>query len=111
MTAKTFSEPLPESLPESLSAPSPQPETAPILPAGQETPRISIVIPLYNEEESIPHLWEALDKAIANYGQPAEVIVIDDGSRDRSFAPVSYTHLDVYKRQFLNLAVNLKCVL
>ena len=33
-----------------------------------------------------PHLWEALDEAIANYGQPAEVIIIDDGSKDRSFA-------------------------
>jgi glycosyltransferase involved in cell wall biosynthesis len=44
------------------------------------------VIPLYNEEDSIPHLHEALDAAIANYGRPAEVIIIDDGSRDRSFA-------------------------
>lgn len=52
----------------------------------QPAPRISIVIPLYNEEESIPALWEALDKAIANYGQPAEVIIVDDGSKDRSFA-------------------------
>ena len=49
-------------------------------------PKISIVIPLYNEEDSIPHLHEALDAAIANYGQPAEVIIIDDGSRDHSFA-------------------------
>jgi glycosyltransferase involved in cell wall biosynthesis len=48
-------------------------------------PKISIVIPLYNEEESIPHLVEALDAAIANYGQPAEVIIVDDGSKDRSF--------------------------
>jgi len=55
----------------------------------QPDPRISIVIPLYNEEESIPALWEALDKAIANYAQPAEVIVIDDGSKDRSFALLS----------------------
>jgi glycosyltransferase involved in cell wall biosynthesis len=51
-----------------------------------QTPRISIVIPLYNEEDSIPHLREALDKAIAHYGQPAEVIIVDDGSKDRSFA-------------------------
>ena len=50
------------------------------------TPKISIVIPLYNEEDSIPHLHEALDAAIVNYGRPAEVIIIDDGSRDRSFA-------------------------
>lgn len=48
-------------------------------------PKISIVIPLYNEEESIPHLVEALDAAIAHYGQPAEVIIVDDGSKDRSF--------------------------
>lgn len=52
-------------------------------------PKISIVIPLYNEEDSIPHLWEALDQAIANYGQPAEVIIVDDGSKDRSFALLS----------------------
>ena len=50
-----------------------------------ELPKISIVIPLFNEEESIPHLCEALDAAIANYGQPAEVIIVDDGSRDNSF--------------------------
>ena len=55
-------------------------------PAAPAAPKITIVIPLYNEEDSIPHLHEALDAAIANYGQPAEVIIIDDGSRDRSFA-------------------------
>lgn len=49
------------------------------------TPTISIVIPLYNEEGSIPSLWEQLDKAIAHYGKPAEVIIVDDGSKDRSF--------------------------
>lgn len=48
-------------------------------------PRISIVIPLYNEEESIPALHDGLTAGIANYGQPAEVIIVDDGSRDRSF--------------------------
>lgn len=51
----------------------------------QAAPKISIVIPLYNEEESIPDLYKGLDAAIANYGQPAEVVIVDDGSRDRSF--------------------------
>ena len=51
-----------------------------------QAPKISIVIPLYNEEDSIPHLYAALDAAIANYAQPAEVIIVDDGSKDRSFA-------------------------
>ncbi|MBE2237457.1 MAG: glycosyltransferase [Caldilineaceae bacterium] len=66
----------------------------PVEPVVAETPpqrsdaplKISIVIPLYNEEDSIPQLHEALDAAIAHYGQPAEVIIVDDGSRDRSFA-------------------------
>lgn len=54
--------------------------------AAADSPVISIVIPLYNEEESIPDLYKGLDAAIANYGKPAEVIIVDDGSRDRSFA-------------------------
>jgi glycosyltransferase involved in cell wall biosynthesis len=61
-------------------------EIEPLTKARSSSPRISIVIPLYNEEESIPHLREALEAAIANYGQPAEVIIVDDGSKDRSFA-------------------------
>jgi glycosyltransferase involved in cell wall biosynthesis len=63
-----------------------QADANPTAPVAATAPKISIVIPLYNEEDSIPHLHEALDAAIANYGRPAEVIIIDDGSRDRSFA-------------------------
>lgn len=81
MSVKTLTEPQENRL-------SPALETARATDE-QPAPRISIVIPLYNEEESIPHLWEGLDKAIANYGQPAEVIIIDDGSKDRSFALLS----------------------
>ena len=48
-------------------------------------PAISLVIPVYNEEESLPRLIEAIDKAIVALPQPVEVVVVDDGSRDRSF--------------------------
>ncbi len=48
-------------------------------------PAISVVIPLYNEEESIPHLYEALTQALQGYGKSYEIIIVDDGSRDRSF--------------------------
>ncbi len=48
-------------------------------------PRISVVIPLYNEEESIPHLRTALHEALENCGYSYEIIIIDDGSKDRSF--------------------------
>ena len=48
-----------------------------------EHPRISVVIPLYNEEESIPHLYEQLTAALESYGQPYEIIIVDDGSRSQ----------------------------
>jgi glycosyltransferase involved in cell wall biosynthesis len=68
-------------LPETLAAAATQNGADSVQP-----PKISIVIPLYNEEESIPDLYKGLDAAIANYGQPAEVVIVDDGSSDRSFA-------------------------
>ncbi|HEX9082429.1 MAG TPA: glycosyltransferase [Holophagaceae bacterium] len=53
-------------------------------------PYLSIVIPIYNEEENIPTLWERLSKvlgeAFADPAKPWEVIFTDDGSRDRSLA-------------------------
>ena len=36
------------------------------------------------------------------------IALIDDGTSDSALRPVSYTHLDVYKRQGLNLKMNLK---
>jgi glycosyltransferase involved in cell wall biosynthesis len=47
---------------------------------------LSVVVPIYNEEESIPHLYERLTTALAPLGRPYEIIAVDDGSRDRSFA-------------------------
>lgn len=48
-------------------------------------PEVTIVIPVYNEEESLPPLLDALfaelDRSVGNF----EVIMIDDGSRDASF--------------------------
>ncbi|NTU80774.1 MAG: glycosyltransferase family 2 protein [Chloroflexales bacterium] len=49
-------------------------------------PYLSIVVPIYNEEESIPYLYERLTAALDPMGRPYEIICVDDGSRDRSFA-------------------------
>lgn len=49
-------------------------------------PAISLVIPVYNEEESLPALLDALDASVSGLPQPAEAVLVDDGSRDRSFA-------------------------
>lgn len=45
---------------------------------------LSIVIPIFNEEESLPRLKEALDAALADFKPTWEVIFVDDGSQDRS---------------------------
>ena len=50
-----------------------------------DQPEISVVIPLFNEEESIPALHQSLTAALASYGHPYEIIIVDDGSRDRSY--------------------------
>ena len=49
-------------------------------------PALSLVIPVFNEEESLPALFEALDAAMPTLPQPAEAVLVDDGSRDGSFA-------------------------
>ncbi|RME87899.1 MAG: glycosyltransferase [Planctomycetota bacterium] len=48
---------------------------------------LSIVIPIFNEEENLPILWDRLEKVVENlkeYSLEVEVIFIDDGSRDSS---------------------------
>jgi glycosyltransferase involved in cell wall biosynthesis len=47
---------------------------------------LSVVIPVYNEEESLVALHESLTGALAGMEQNYELIFVDDGSRDRSFS-------------------------
>lgn len=46
---------------------------------------LSIVIPLYNEEESLSELVSWIKKSIASHGWDYEVIMVDDGSTDQSW--------------------------
>ncbi len=50
---------------------------------------LSIVIPFYNEEESLPELHRQLTEALTSSGQLYELLFIDDGSTDRSREVVS----------------------
>ncbi len=47
-----------------------------------DTPYLSLVIPVYNEQENVPMLLERVGAALGVIGQPFEVIVCDDGSCD-----------------------------
>ncbi len=49
---------------------------------------ISIIVPLFNEEESLPHLAAWIDRVMQENGFSYEVIMVDDGSRDASWSVV-----------------------
>jgi len=49
---------------------------------------IAVVVPAYNEAESLPELVERIDAAITGMGRTWEVWIIDDGSTDSTFAVV-----------------------
>ncbi len=45
---------------------------------------ISVIVPLYNEEESLPELAEWIERVMAANGFSYEIIFVNDGSTDRS---------------------------
>jgi glycosyltransferase involved in cell wall biosynthesis len=49
-------------------------------------PRLSIVVPLFNEEENLPPLEAEIAAALAPLGGDHEILYVDDGSTDGSFA-------------------------
>lgn len=49
-------------------------------------PEISIVIPVYNEEESLPELFAELYPVMDKLEKTYEIIFVNDGSKDKSFS-------------------------
>ena len=45
---------------------------------------LSLVVPVYNEEENLPLLFDALQQVLSPIGRSWEVIFVDDGSTDKS---------------------------
>jgi glycosyltransferase involved in cell wall biosynthesis len=53
-----------------------------------ESAPLSVVIPLYNEEESVGPLIERTNEALADYPDKWELVLVDDGSADRTVQKV-----------------------
>jgi glycosyltransferase involved in cell wall biosynthesis len=53
---------------------------------------ISVIVPLYNEEESLPELEAWIRRVMNENNYSYEVIMIDDGSTDHSWATVQQLH-------------------
>lgn len=54
--------------------------------AKKETPALAVVIPVFDEEDSLRPLHAELDAALASLAGGAEILFVDDGSRDGSLA-------------------------
>ena len=54
-----------------------------------EKPILSIVVPVYNEEENVRLLFEKIQAVCETIGVAYEVLFVDDGSRDETFAVLS----------------------
>jgi glycosyltransferase involved in cell wall biosynthesis len=48
-------------------------------------PYYSMVVPMYNEEDSVQELYEGLSRNLAAFGKPYEILFIDDGSKDKTY--------------------------
>ncbi len=61
--------------------------------SSQEVPPyLSIVIPLFNEAESLPHLYEAISSTLQMMKKAYEIIFVDDGSTDDSYTVITNLH-------------------
>ncbi|MEM6521875.1 MAG: glycosyltransferase family 2 protein [Cyanobacteria bacterium P01_C01_bin.70] len=55
---------------------------------------VSVVVPVFNEEDGVAQTLNELQKVLAQMGYPYEIVVVDDGSRDRTVEILS-TRTDI----------------
>jgi glycosyltransferase involved in cell wall biosynthesis len=58
----------------------------PVLRESVARPVFSVVAPVYNEEETIPVFYARLTAVLEGLGEPYEIVLVNDGSRDGSYA-------------------------
>ncbi len=62
------------------------------MPNSSQKPYLSIVIPIYNESDNLHLLYQRVTDALDQYGKSYEIIFINDGSKDNSYAVLMELH-------------------
>ena len=70
------------------------------------TPYVSVVVPVYNELDSIPTLLAEIHDALTPLGKPYEVVLVDDGSDDGSWEAICELRADYPELIALRLSRN-----
>ncbi len=79
-TVKTYSHP------KTITSIPPQPEQEPSIRS------VSVVVPCYNEEGNLPELHRRLSAVLGSLGVPWEILIVDDGSTDGTWATIRALH-------------------
>jgi len=61
--------------------------------AERPVPAVSVVIPVFNEEPNLEPLYERMERVLEKFGQPYEVIFVDDGNGDEEQRMARVVHL------------------
>jgi glycosyltransferase involved in cell wall biosynthesis len=61
-------------------------------PLTAEHPIYSIVAPVFNEAETLPHFYERVTRVMEDIGEPFEIVLINDGSRDKTYSILQEIH-------------------
>jgi len=69
-------------------------------------PDLSIIIPSYNEESRLPVTLERIAEYLADSGLKAEVVVVDDGSKDGTAAVAEYFRIKLPTLRVISNGVN-----
>ncbi|GHO72158.1 hypothetical protein KSC_110500 [Ktedonobacter sp. SOSP1-52] len=71
-----------------------------------DTPIYSIVAPIYNEAETLPHFYQRAISVMEGVGESFELIFINDGSRDESYNILCRLHNQDVRVRVVDFARN-----
>ena len=78
----------------------------PLISESKPLAKVSIVIPVFNEQSSIPHLHRALCALTAEMNEDCEVVFVNDGSSDDSWLTLNQLQFVNYAAVLINLSRN-----
>ncbi len=79
---------------------------SPAKPLCQSIPTLSIVVPMFNEEDVLPILFDRLSSFLEKLGDSYEIICVNDGSTDKTAALLADAHARDNRIKVLNFSRN-----